>query len=75
VKFTPDDFRGFNTKELPCLSHSIARVAQAAFDKWLAEQEVVFKCTECAGEWVQDANTCGGDTHRARIVAIEEIKG
>lgn len=49
--------------------------AQAAFDKWLAEQEVVFKCTECAGEWVQDANTCGGDTHRARIVAIEEIKG
>jgi predicted outer membrane protein len=52
------------------LQSEMAEKAQAAFDKWLSEQQVVY------GDKLQDVFTTykeERDTHKARLVCIEEL--
>jgi hypothetical protein len=45
--------------------------AQAAFDKWLSEQVVVYSEPEFQSYWIPRMDP--EHTHRARLVAIEEL--
>ena len=69
MKFTKDIFYpaiGSNIE----LAELATNAAQAAFDKWLSEQQVVY------GDKLQDVFTTykeERDTHKARLVCIEEL--
>lgn len=89
MKFTPEMFKElFRMNEhgfvdecavLPKeVSILVSETAQAAFDKWLSEQPVVY------GEWeleYTEPGSCGltthqskNDTHVARLVDVKRIK-
>lgn len=49
-----------------------AELAQAAFDKWLSEQQEIY-CEKKAGFWPWHNVNFQGATNKARLVCIEEL--
>jgi hypothetical protein len=73
LKFTPEQFDKYQFTKV-----SIASRAQALFDAWLEAQPAVFGYQSMSsdpiiGWYPREGEPCG-DTHRARLVCIEEIE-
>lgn len=76
--FEPKDFDTDETlpeSKLGWPQEYMAHRANAKFNEWLEKQPVVWKI-ENANAWGEDRNDwqSGKLTHKARLVAIEEIK-
>lgn len=72
MKFTPDQFAYVDRRLSPEKLKAISDCAQAAFDKWLAEQRLVYgHANSKLAAWSPEPD---GHTHSARLVAIEELK-
>jgi hypothetical protein len=69
MKFTPDIFIKDMTEHS---AYEAAELAQAAFDKWLSEQQVMFGKDDPAAAW-WPANQFSDLTKMGRLVCIEEL--
>jgi len=85
MKFTPEQFKGITASLYEQNTKDMADRAQALFDAWLEAQPVVTaqnvgnQGKDVFSPWLtreqmEAAGHFNRDTHRARLVAIEEIQ-